>query len=126
MADLSGIQATEAIKIVGSDSSGLELTPVTSTTLGDLSVADVPNQVGVETTISLTTSAVEAKVGGSALTNRKYVTLQALANNAKFGYTTACLYNIFKDQFLIIPAGANCKIYVKSSSGTPGIIVGES
>lgn len=41
MADLSDIQAANAVKIVGSDSTGVEGTPVGSTTFGDLCVAEV-------------------------------------------------------------------------------------
>lgn len=44
MADLSDIQAAETVKIVGSDSSGLEQTPIQSTSNGALYVAPSDNQ----------------------------------------------------------------------------------
>ena len=39
MADLSDIQAGQQVKIIGQNATGVEQTPVNSTTLGELSVS---------------------------------------------------------------------------------------
>jgi hypothetical protein len=125
MADLTGIQAAQQVKIVGNDSSGTETNPVGATTLGDIQAADVPNQTGLSTTLNLTTTAIEGKVGGSTMTNRKYIEMQALSSNVKWGYTTACDFNLFKNQFFALPAGTNCKVYFKMSVGTGSVAFAE-
>jgi len=92
---------------------------------GTQDVIDVPNQTGVATTLNLTTSPVEGKVGGSALVGRKYIEMQALTTGVKWGYTTACLFDLFKNQFFSLPAGENCTVYFKASTGTADVAIGE-
>jgi hypothetical protein len=125
MADLNDIQAAQQVKLIGQDATGVESTPVKSTTLGDLNVSDIPNQTGLSATVALTTAAVEGKVGGSTMVNRKYIEMQALSNNVKWGYDTTCPFSLFKDQFFSLPAGENCKVYFKMSSGTGSVAIGE-
>jgi len=125
MADLNDIQAAQQVKLIGQDASGVESTPVKSTTLGDLSVSDVPNQTGLSATVALTTTAIEGKVGGSTMVNRKYIEMQALSSNVKWGYDTTCPFSLFKDQFFSLPAGENCKVYFKMSTGTGSVAIGE-
>lgn len=125
MADLTELQAAQSVKVVGSSSSGAESTPVNSTDLGELQTVDVPNQTGLSTTLALTTTAVEGKVGASTMTNRKYIEMQALDTGVKWGYDTTCPFDLFKNQFFSLPAGTNCKVYFKMSSGTGSIAIGE-
>lgn len=125
MADLSEIQSSPITKLVGSDPSGSENNPVNATPKGDLQTADVPNQTGLNATLSLTTSAQEAKVGATALADRKFLDAQATSSNVKWGYDTTCPFDLFKNQFFSLPAGFNCKIYFKVSTGTGSVAIGE-
>lgn len=88
MADLSDIQATDAVRIVGATSTGLEQTPVNSSLAGDMFVKDVINVSGVEGAISLSTTAVEVRVGGSRLTGRKSVTIRPTTGDIYWGFTS--------------------------------------
>jgi hypothetical protein len=125
MGDIIDINAAQTVKLVGADATGLEQTPISSTTLGDLTVTDVPNQVGINTTLNLTTTAAEGKVGASTLVNRKYVEMQALTNNVKWGYDSTCPFDLFKGQFFSLPAGNTCKVYFKASTGTAQVAFAE-
>ena len=125
MADLTDLQAAQTVKVVGTDSSGVETNAVGATTLGDLQAADVPNQTGLSTTLNLTTTAIEGKVGGTTMTNRKYIEMQALSTNVKWGYTTTCDFDLFKNQFFALPAGFNCKVYFKVTTGTGSVAFSE-
>jgi len=125
MADLSGVDSSQSVKIVGNNSTGVEQTPVSSTTLGDLNVSDIPNQTGLSILLALTTVAVEGKVGASTMTNRKYIEMQGMSTNIKWGYDTTCPFDLFKSQFFSLPAGANCKVYFKMSTGTGSVAIGE-
>lgn len=90
MADLSDIQAAEAVKIIGSGSTGTEGTPVSSSANGDLRVSDTLVGSGTEGAITVGTSAVEARVGGAALSNRKLLTVYNNSNSTIYwGYTNA-------------------------------------
>jgi hypothetical protein len=126
MADLTELEAAQQTKIIGQDATGVETTPVASTTLGDLQTADVPNQAGLSVVLNLTTTPVEGKVGASTMVNRKYIEMQGLSTNIKWGYSLASQpFDLFKSQFFSLPAGANCKIYFKMSVGTGSVAIGE-
>lgn len=125
MADISDIDAAQSVKLVGSSSDGTEQTPVNSTDLGQIKTSDTIDQQGEDTVLSLTTTAVIARVGGSNKTNRSYVFLQALDNNVKWGFDTNCRFDAFRNQIITIPASSSCDIYVKADSGTPDVVVGE-
>jgi hypothetical protein len=125
MADLTDLQAAGSTKIVGSDATGTETNPVKATTLGEIQAVDVPNQTGLSGVVNLTTTAVEGKVGGATMVNRKYIEMQAISSNVKWGYNTSCPFDLFKNQFFSLPAGENCKVYFKVSAGTGSVAIGE-
>jgi len=125
MGDLNNIEAAGSTIIVGSDATGLETNPVKATTLGEMQTVDVPNQTGLSGIVALTTTAVEGKVGVSTMTNRKYIEMQAISSNVKWGYDTTCPFDLFKNQFFSLPAGENCKVYFKMSTGTGSVAIGE-
>ena len=125
MPDLSEKEAALGTKIVGQDTNGNETNPVGSSTLGELYVADVPNQVGLNAVLNLTTTAVEGKVGASTMLNRKYIEMQGLTTNVKWGYDSTCPFDLFKSQFFSLPCGTNCKIYFKTSTGVGQVAIGE-
>lgn len=95
------------------------------TSLSDLKTTDVPNQTGLSAVLPLTTSAIEGKVGAVTLSNRKYIEMQALTSNVKWGYDSSCPFDLFKSQFFSLPAGENCKVYFKMSIGTGSVAIGE-
>lgn len=89
MADLNDINAAQSVKIIGSDSLGIESTPVQSTDDGRLNVVDVLDGLGVQGALTIGTSATEAKVGGSPLSNRKLLTVYNNSDSIVYwGYTS--------------------------------------
>ena len=73
--DLTELQSSQTVKIVGSDSIGIETTPVNSNPLGELFVSDTIRVGGVQGALSVSTTAVEAKVGASLLVNRTFLSI---------------------------------------------------
>lgn len=123
MADLNETQAAQAVKIIGSSSSGIENTPVTASSNGELQISDISNNGGVHGSLTVGTSAVEAKVGGSALANRKTLTIFNNSNaDIYFGYsntvTTAIGTPIFKSQFAEFEVGPSTTVWL--IAGTAG------
>jgi hypothetical protein len=89
MADLSELNSSGATRVVGADSSGTEIGFVKSSLNGDLSTSDTLQGPGVQGVISVGTSAVELKVGGSALAYRKLATVYNDSSNIIYwGYTS--------------------------------------
>lgn len=125
MTDLSPKLASGSTKLVGSNSSSTETNPVGASSLGELYVSDAPQQAGVNTTLNLTTSPIVGKVGASALADRKYIEMQALTGNVKWGYDNTCPFDLFKNQFFSLPASAACVIYFKASTGTAQVAFAE-
>lgn len=125
MADLTDIQSAQSVKIAGSDASGIESTFAKVTPNQELGATDTVNTSAVSTTIPLTTTAVELKVGGSRLANRKYIWMEALDTNIKWGFSASDTpFDIFKSQLLTFPIG-DVAIYAKMSSGSGNIAFGE-
>src|SRR5690349_294264 len=75
MADLSTIQAAETIKIVGSDSSGVEQTPVQSTVDGRLTTSDASDG-----STGAAVPTVAGLVGGSDGTNLRALKTDSRGN----------------------------------------------
>lgn len=131
MADLTDLQAAQTVKIVGSDSSGLETFPAKVSTNQDLSVSDVINTTGVYGTLTVGTSAIQLKVGASNLANRKLVTIDNTSNATIYwAYdssvsTTAFAGRIFKDQQASWAIGPNVDIYLIAGSAGNSVHVSE-
>lgn len=130
MADLSSIQGTEATRIVGSDATGIEQTPVKSTANGDLGVANILDASGVQGSITVSTTAVAARVGGSNLANRKNLTIW---NNGTatiyWGYTnavtTATGTLLMRNQQLQGDWGPNTTIWLIAANGSHDVRITE-
>ena len=75
MADISDINSALPIKVIGSDATGAEQTPVQSSPNGELLINNTNNNGGVQGAISVSTTAVAARVGGSNLANRQTLTI---------------------------------------------------
>lgn len=129
MADLTDIQAAGAVKIVGADSAGSELTPVSASTYGELKACDILNNGGTNASLTVGTSAVELKVGGSRLSNRKMVLIQPLTDKVYFGFsnsvTVANGIPLQKIQFFMFPVGENTQVWLISSSASNDVRIAE-
>ena len=89
------------------------------------SSSDIISTSGIETTLSITTTASVAKVGASNLADRKYIFIEAQEAGVKWGFSSSCLFNAFKNQAIWIPAGDAVDVYLKTSSGTIDVVVAE-
>lgn len=131
MSDLTSLQATEAVRIVGSDASGVETNPVDATTDRELTIADRLNSGGLNGNLLLTTAgtAYELKVGASRKTNRKLVIFVPLGNNIYYGFsssvTTSNGIPIFKNQSIMIPIGQVTEVWFVSSTSSVNVRIAE-
>jgi len=78
MADLTGLQASQSVKIAGADSSGVEDNYTNASVNGDLFARDVINTSGQNRAQSVTTTAAEALGAAAILTTRKLLLLLML------------------------------------------------
>lgn len=131
MADISDIQSALPVKVVGSDALGAEQTPVKSTGDGELRTADIIDAGGTQGAVSVSTTAVAIRVGGSNLTNRK--TLTALNNGTAtiyWGYTNAVTTStgtpFMRNQFAVWEAGPNTTIWMIAANGSHDVRVTEA
>lgn len=126
MADLSDLQAAQATKIVGSDTSGVETNAAKVSPNQDLGTSDVLTTAAVTATLALTTAATEGKVGASALANRKYFIMEALNTNVKWGFSSGSQpFDLFKSQLIMVPAGPGISFWFKMSTGTGNVVIAE-
>lgn len=121
MADIDFTKASQAVSITGADSTGVETNMVNSSANGDLNVRDISNNSGVNATITVGTSAVEAKVGTSALDNRKELIIQHQGNGKLYyGLSSSVTINngieIFKKQTWIDDVGPDTHIWLISDT----------
>jgi hypothetical protein len=129
MADLTELESSQTVKIVGSDSLGEELSPVKSTNSGDLNVSDQIRSGGVEAGITVTTTSIELKVGGSRLTNRKLVT--ALPSGTIYwGYNSTVTAStgtpIFNNQLYAWAANDTCEIWLITTGANKNVRITEA
>lgn len=130
IADLTEIQASLSVKIAGSDPiTGAETGYTNSSITGDLFVRDSINTAITNAAISVTTSAIEAKVGGSKLSNRKVVVITPTNGTVYWGgsnaVTTATGTPIFKNQSLTVTATDLVAVWL-ISAGTVNVRVVEA
>lgn len=96
-----------------------------------ISTTDVSNAGGVQGSLTVTTSAVIAKVGASNLANRKTLTIY---NNSLvtvyWGYTSGLTTSngtpLFKDQIISFEVGPSTDVYLIAPSGSRDMRVTES
>lgn len=122
MADLSELNSSQAVKIAGADSTGLETNFVGSSSNQDLFTANIFQGANACATINVGTGLVEAKVGASRLANRKGITIFHNGNgNLFYGCSALTVSNgtpIFKNTSVSIPCGPNSPVYLIASSAT--------
>lgn len=124
MADISGIKATEAIRLVGSETDGTEETPIGSTTYREILAYDVANNGGEDIELTLTPGQiVELKINVATRINRKYIQMQALDRDIKWGFSiTTQNFNAYKAQFFSLPIGPNTSVFIKNNGSVNGKI----
>lgn len=124
-----GSVATRSIQISGSDGTNAQTFSVD--TSGRVNVKDILNSTSsTQGTISVTTSATAARVGGSNLTNRKNLTAYNDGTATLYwGYTNAVTSStgipLAKGQALDISVGDALTIYLISASGSHTVRVAE-
>jgi hypothetical protein len=116
MADIGETQQSEVVRIANPDESNL----VEVSSNSEVRSVDTANNGGVDSVLTISSGAtVELKVGGSARTDRKYVQIQALGTDVKWGYTISTQsFDAFKSQFFILPIGDGTTVYIKNNGGS--------
>lgn len=91
--------------------------------------SDVLNTSGSTAEVTVGTSAVALRVGGSNLADRQQIILQPKDNNIFIGYTsgvtTTTGLKLFKDQTVILPIGDQVTVWAISNGSGRLIIVQE-
>lgn len=84
---------------------------------------------GVYKSQSVTTSPVEVKVGGSALSERKVITIQPTDGSVWYGYDNSVTSNsgtkIFKGQWIQLEASDSLPVWLVADSGTVDVRITE-
>jgi hypothetical protein len=131
MGDISDINSAQTVKIVGSNSSGLEQTPIKSTLNGELQTSDILQGPGVEAFLTVGTTAIEVKVGVNKLANRKLVTVHNNSNATIYwGYTNVVTTStgtpIYKDGQDSWDISDNATIFLIAGSSNNNVRITES
>lgn len=131
MADLTDLQAAQTIKIAGSNTSDIETIYAKVSSNQDIGTADIVDTSGIYGTLTVGTSPVQVKVGGSNLSSRKLITLDNTSNVTLFwGYdnsisTTTYAGRFFKDQQGSWAIGPNVSIWVVAGSAGNSVHISE-
>jgi hypothetical protein len=131
MADLTELQSSDSVKIVGADSTGNESNFVNASPLGELKTIDAITGAGTEGALTVGTTAVEAKVGSSALTNRKLLTVFNNAGATIYwgrtsGVTTSTGTPIYEKQFFTFDFAADAPVYLIAGTAGNNVRITES
>lgn len=134
MADLTDIQAAQAVKIMGSDSAGVEQTPVASSVNGDLQVSNGLQQGGATASkvTGLANTAVEAMAGVARLANRKSLIIYIDDGTFYWGYdntvTVATGIPTVNGQTLVfdVKPGSTFQIWLINSANAKKYRIAES
>ena len=131
MADLDEKFSSQAIKIVGADSAGVETNYAKTLPTGKLQTANITNDGGIQGVLTVGTSAVEAKIGGSPLTDRVSLTVYNDSDALiYFGFdntvTTATGTPIFKKQLVAFDVGPDTSVYLIAGAASKDARITES
>lgn len=127
MADLTEKQSAGNSKIVGADSLGNETEYAKVSTNQELAIRDTHDNGGLDTILNLDAiTPVEGKVGALPKDERKYIIMEALDTNVKWGFSNSTQsFDLFKSQLIMVPVGPNTEIWFIMSSGTGQVAFGE-
>jgi hypothetical protein len=89
--------------------------------------ADVDNDGYVSGTVSVSSTAVEAKVGANRLTGREGITLTNSGPNTVYygpsGVTSATGDVLYKNQFVSLPFGETIGVFVVCATGQGATVI---
>jgi hypothetical protein len=92
--------------------------------------SDIPNTNYLTGAVTVSTSAIEAKVGVSSLTERKMLLINNTSNATVFygpsGVTTTTGAPLAKGALLVMPFGPDNHVYLIRASGSGDVIVQEA
>lgn len=127
MGDLTEKNSASNSKIVGADSLGNETEYAKVSSNQELAIRDTHDNGGLDTVLNLDAiTAVEGKVGATTKAERKYVVMEALDTNVKWGFSSSTQsFDLFKDQLIMIPVGPNTEIWFIMNNGTGQVAFGE-
>lgn len=126
MADLTNLEAAETVKLVGASSTGVETNAVNASANGDLFVRDIVNTSVVQAAVTVATSAVECKVGGATLTNRKLLMIQVNAAGYSYGFASGSQpFAIANGTTLMLALGPSISVWLIKSSGSSTVAIAE-
>jgi hypothetical protein len=131
MADLTELQSSQSVKVIGANASLVETYPQNVSANLDAFTVDRVNTSGVYSSLTVGTTAVELKVGASPLTERKLVTLDNTSNTTIYwAYsnaltTTTYAGRIFKDQQASWPVGPSVSIWLIAGSAGNTVRISE-
>ena len=80
MSDLSELQAAQTVKMAGADPAGSETNYLGVTSNHEVCNVDTQNGSLLSTVVTVGTTEIELKVGGSALANRKELYIENVGN----------------------------------------------
>lgn len=93
----------------------------------DPEFSDVDNDGYVSGPVSVTSTAVEAKVGASRLTGREAITITNKGSKTVYygpsGVTATTGDVLYKDQFVSLPFGAGVGVFVVCASGDTATVI---
>lgn len=125
MADLDGLAAAQTVKIAGTNTSGVETGYVDQYNT-QLRTTEVINGSAVQGTLTISTTAVECKVGASPLTNRRMIMIQVNAAGYSYGFASGSQpFSLPNGTTLALELGPNISIWVVKSSGSNSVVVAE-
>ena len=130
MADLTHKESAQNVKVVGSNTSGVETNYVKVSDNQDVHTSDVIATSGVYSNLSVSTTAVEVKVGGAALANRKVVTiLPEDGGPVYFGFSNAVTAStgtpVYKRQLLTMRVTDDVSVWLIAAAGTIDVRITE-
>ena len=95
----------------------------------EIDVSDILDGAATYANIVVGTTAVELKVGGSALANRKMITIQVRDNQVFWGYdnsvTTGTGTRAFRNQTITLPVGPNRSVWLIGDAAGRNVRIGE-
>ncbi len=116
---MSDFAKNPPVQIVGALSDGTATVPVNSTASGELRVAELLTQGGVQGAVVVGTTAVAARVGALNFQNRKTLTVTPTDGKIYWGYTNAVTVAsgsvIYKNQQVTFSAADTLTIWLIAS-----------
>lgn len=126
MADLNEKDASLTTKLVGASPAGAETTYVNSTANGEILAADIINISSTQAVLTVSTTAVEGKVGATNLVNRKRIIVECQTNNMTYGFSSSSQpFKIPNGTTLMLDIGPNISIWFRRTSGSGNVVIAE-